>query len=136
MRIQEYIGGLMEQYMQLFRALSDATRLRIMVLLSAGERCVCRIEEALDLSQTKVSRHLTVLRQAGLVNVRRDGLWMYYSLAGAKNRLEEKIFTCFKEYLRKEEGFKRDPGNMKKCGPKDPLRPGTKSKKKRRGKGR
>jgi len=105
----------MKRYTDLFKALSDETRLRIMVLLSEEEHCVCQIEESLALSQTKASRHLTVLKQVGLVNTRRDGLWIYYSIVKPKNCLEGKIFSCFKECLRKEESFKKDLGNMKKC---------------------
>jgi len=65
---------------QLFRALSDDTRLRILGLLAAGEICVCNIHGALDSPQPTVSRHLAYLRKSGLVAARRDGLWMHYSL--------------------------------------------------------
>lgn len=63
------------------KALADATRLRILALLAAGEVCVCHIHESLDLPQSKVSRHLAYLRRAGLVNARKQGLWVYYTLA-------------------------------------------------------
>lgn len=66
---------------QLFQALSDATRLRILGLLLTGEVCVCDIHESLKLPQPKVSRHLAYLRKAGLVETRRDGLWVHYRLA-------------------------------------------------------
>jgi len=105
----------MKQYIDLFRALSDETRLRIMVLLSEKELCVCQIEAALDLPQAKVSRHLTVLRYAGLVKDRREGLWIYYSLSEPKNKVEENLFQCFRECLRKEKFFRADLVNMKKC---------------------
>ena len=65
---------------QLFRALADDTRLRILALLSAGEVCVCHIHGALDLPQSTVSRHLAYLRKSGLASARREGLWMHYSL--------------------------------------------------------
>ena len=65
---------------QLFRALADDTRLRILALLSAGEVCVCHIHGALDLPQPTVSRHLAYLRKSGLASARREGLWMHYSL--------------------------------------------------------
>lgn len=65
---------------QLFRALADDTRLRILGLLAAGEVCVCNIHGALDLPQPTVSRHLAYLRRSGLVAARRDGLWMHYRL--------------------------------------------------------
>jgi ArsR family transcriptional regulator len=65
---------------RLFKALGDETRLRIVALLSHGELCVCHIQEALGLSQPNVSRHLAVLRGAGVVNDRREGSWVYYGL--------------------------------------------------------
>jgi ArsR family transcriptional regulator len=105
----------MKQYVDLFRALSDETRLRIMVLLSEKELCVCQIEAALDLPQAKVSRHLAVLRYAGLVKDRREGLWIYYSLAEPRNEVEKSLFQCFRECLRKEKFFRVDLANMKKC---------------------
>jgi len=76
---------------QLFRALADPTRLRILNLVAHREICVCQIVEALGLGQSKVSRHLAYLRNAGLVEDRRDGLWMYYSLAQPMGRLHEQV---------------------------------------------
>jgi ArsR family transcriptional regulator len=67
-------------FSRLFKALADETRLRIVALLSHGELCVCHLEEALRLSQPKVSRHLATLRAAGVVEDRRDGTWVYYRL--------------------------------------------------------
>ena len=67
-------------YSRLFKALADETRLRIVALLAHGELCVCHLEEGLGLSQPKVSRHLATLRDAGVVEDRRDGSWVYYRL--------------------------------------------------------
>ena len=64
----------------LFRALADATRLRIVGLLLTGEVCVCDIHESLKIPQPKASRHLAYLRRAGLVDTRREGLWIRYRL--------------------------------------------------------
>ena len=66
---------------QLFKALADETRLRILNLLAHGELCVCEIEQALEIGQSKASRHLAYLRNAGLVTDRREGPWMYYAVA-------------------------------------------------------
>ena len=66
---------------QLFKALADDTRLRILALLAAGEICVCHIHGALGLPQPTVSRHLAYLRRAGLVATRKEGLWVRYRLA-------------------------------------------------------
>src|SRR5215471_2910875 len=65
----------------LLKALADATRLRILGLLLAGDVCVCHIHEALRIPQPKASRHLAYLRRSGLVSARRSGTWMHYRLA-------------------------------------------------------
>ena len=65
----------------LFAALSDPTRLKAVMLIRAGgELCVCELTSALEEIQPKVSRHLAVLRNTGVVNSRRDGRWIHYSL--------------------------------------------------------
>ena len=63
------------------RALADPTRLRILALLTAGEVCVCHIHEALGIPQPTASRHLAYLRKSGLVEARRQGLWVHYGLS-------------------------------------------------------
>jgi ArsR family transcriptional regulator len=65
---------------RLFHALSDATRLEIVQMLSHGERCVCDLQDTLDAAQSRLSFHLKTLKDAGLVSDRRDGRWIYYSL--------------------------------------------------------
>jgi len=64
----------------LFQALSDETRLAILDLLRGGERCVCDLQDLLDAAQSRLSFHLKVLRNAGLVRDRREGRWAYYAL--------------------------------------------------------
>jgi ArsR family transcriptional regulator len=66
---------------EVFRALADPVRLRIAVMLTRGERCVCDIQRALSLPQSTVSRHLGQMRLVGLVEDRRAGKWVYYRLA-------------------------------------------------------
>jgi ArsR family transcriptional regulator len=66
---------------QVFKALADGTRLRILALLADGEVCVCDIQAALGVPQPKTSRHLAYLRRMGLVVDRKEGLWVYYRLA-------------------------------------------------------
>jgi ArsR family transcriptional regulator len=65
----------------LFKALADRTRLRILALLGNNEVCVCHLHDSLGAPQPTVSRHLAYLRRAGLVDVRRDGVWMHYRVA-------------------------------------------------------
>ena len=69
-----------ERAIELFHALSDETRLEIIELLARGERCVCDLTDALETGQSRLSYHLKVLKDAGLVNDRREGRWSYYTL--------------------------------------------------------
>ncbi|MDH3355777.1 MAG: metalloregulator ArsR/SmtB family transcription factor [Chromatiales bacterium] len=79
---------------QLFKALSDPTRLRCLVLLANhDELCVCELTHTLDLPQPKISHHLGSLRKAGLVSDRKTGLWVYY-------RLNESLPTWITEIVR------------------------------------
>lgn len=64
----------------LFHALSDETRLEIIELLRRGERCVCELTDSLDAAQSRLSFHLRVLRDAGIVRDRKDGRWVHYEL--------------------------------------------------------
>ena len=70
---------------QVYSALADPTRLRILSLLSEDEICVCHIHASLDVPQPTASRHLAYLRKSGLVEARRDGIWMHYRLAKIEN---------------------------------------------------
>jgi ArsR family transcriptional regulator, arsenate/arsenite/antimonite-responsive transcriptional repressor len=74
-----------------FKALADETRLRILHLLLQGELCVCEMVEVLGASQSKASRHLAVLRNAGLVEDRREGAWVYYSLSSPRSAAHEQV---------------------------------------------
>ena len=65
---------------RLFHALSDETRLSIIRRLRFGECCVCEMTDALDAAQSRLSFHLKVLKEAGLIADRREGRWMYYTL--------------------------------------------------------
>ena len=64
----------------LFHALSDQTRLELIEKLKGGEHCVCELTDALQTGQSRLSFHLRVLKEAGLIHDRREGRWMYYSL--------------------------------------------------------
>jgi ArsR family transcriptional regulator len=70
----------MQDCVAVAKALSDANRLRAMMALRGGELCVCEVIEMLGLAPSTVSKHMTVLRQAGLVASRKEGRWVYYRL--------------------------------------------------------
>ncbi len=76
----------------LFHALSDETRLALLDRLKHGEQCVCELTDAMKAAQSRLSFHLKVLKDAGLVEDRREGRWMYYSLsAQALDELEDLV---------------------------------------------
>jgi len=83
----------------MFRALADPTRLRLLNLLRGGDLCVSDIIQILQVPQAKVSRHLIYLRQAGLVDCRRQGLWIFYRLSSPRTAfhrtLLESLEQCF-----------------------------------------
>ena len=67
--------------MKLFKALSDETRIRILKVILERECCVCEVMQALDISQSRASRNLGILEDAGFIKSKRDRLWMIYSIA-------------------------------------------------------
>jgi ArsR family transcriptional regulator, arsenate/arsenite/antimonite-responsive transcriptional repressor len=83
-----------DQLEDVFKALADRTRLRILALLGNNEVCVCHIHDSLGVPQPTVSRHLAYLRRAGLVSVRRDGVWMHYQLAASLNPVVRKVVSA------------------------------------------
>ena len=83
--VKAYIGGMGRfaktfDMVGLFAALADRTRLRLLNLMDGREVCVCYLVEILRQGQPKISRHLAYLRRAGIVNARREGKWMHYSI--------------------------------------------------------
>lgn len=97
-----------------FRAFSDQTRLRILHLLLRGELCVGDLVEIIDVPQPTASRHLAYLRKAELVVTRKDGLWMYYSLAQAKNRFHKKLLECLAHCFDEVEALRADQRRARK----------------------
>ena len=79
----------MRNLLNIFKALSDETRLRILKLLEGGELCICKIMDVVDMKQSRISRHMGILKNAGLVTDRRDGKWVHYSL-----NLRPENFCC------------------------------------------
>jgi ArsR family transcriptional regulator len=106
---------------ELFKALADETRLRILGLLLTGEVCVCHIHESLRISQPKASRHLAYLRRAGLVETRRDGLWVHYRLAGSPNPIVATVRQAVAHALGHVDGIHRDAERLQRktgcCAP-------------------
>jgi ArsR family transcriptional regulator len=92
----------------MFKALGDEVRLRIVALLSHGELCVCHIEEALELTQPNASRHLGILRAAGIVSHKRRDKWVYYKLAQQENRECARHLKALMSTFAKQEVLRKD----------------------------
>jgi ArsR family transcriptional regulator, arsenate/arsenite/antimonite-responsive transcriptional repressor len=103
-----------KQLEALFSALADETRLRILGLLLAGEVCVCDIHDSLKISQPKASRHLAYLRRSGLVQTRREGLWIHYRLAESSDPVIQSIADAVRHALTHLDTVRKDAGRLEK----------------------
>ena len=84
----------LREVLEMHKALSDANRLRALIALSGNELCVCQITELLQLAPSTVSKHLSILKQARLVEMRKVGRWIYYRLS------DQNADTIATEYIR------------------------------------
>ncbi|MDQ3219333.1 MAG: metalloregulator ArsR/SmtB family transcription factor [Acidobacteriota bacterium] len=102
-----------------FMALADKTRLRILNLMRDEEVCVCFFTEVIGSSQPKISRHLAYLRNAGIVQARRDGKWMHYSLLKPQGEGRRKVFEEVLNWLDGQEDLRNDREKYKQvcCSP-------------------
>lgn len=91
-----------------FKAFADPTRLRILGLLAGGEICVCNIHECLGIPQPSASRHLAYLRRKGLVVGRKEGLWVYYTLAPLKDAVMRVLMSAVTHCLCHCDSIARD----------------------------
>jgi ArsR family transcriptional regulator len=99
----------MDSEVALLKALAEPTRLRLAVLLALrGEMCVCELVDALDAPQFRVSRHLGILRAAGLVEARREGTWMHYRLVEPQTAFQERLVGDLRECLAGHETIQQD----------------------------
>jgi len=84
----------MRDLMAVMKALADENRVRILMVLLPGERCVCQIVELLGLAPSTVSKHMAILKQARIVDSRKEGRWMFYRLAEDDATAEAKEMTA------------------------------------------
>lgn len=123
------MGKPLDTMAALFQALADPTRLRILGLLLTGDVCVCNIHESLRIPQPKASRHLAYLRRAGLVDTRRDGLWVYYRLSGSADPVISIIRQSVTAALGDLEAVRKDTSRLQKktgsCPPNPSARPAS-----------
>ena len=112
----------LQQMETFYMALADKTRLRLLNLMRDDEICVCFFTEVLGESQPKISRHLAYLRAAGLVEARRDGKWMHYSIKPPKDDQGKQVLGAALRWLESREDMKKDREkyNSVYCSPEAP----------------
>jgi len=93
---------------EMFKALADRTRLRLLNLIGDDEVCVCFFVEVLGTNQPKISRHLAYLRRAGVVAARREGKWMHYRLASPPDEHAARVFAEVRAWLAQDREMRRD----------------------------
>lgn len=90
----------MKEFIKVMKALRDPNRVKIVKMLQHGELCVCEIQELLGTSQPTASKHLKILEAAGILNSRKDGLWVYYRLAdGSRSPYAAAILGNLKHWM-------------------------------------
>ena len=93
----------MEELANVYHALSEVTRLRILKLLEHGELCVCDLVAALEMSQPKISFHVAALKSAGLINDRKQGRWIHYSIVSDCDLFRRYLISTTLEKIDHEE---------------------------------
>jgi ArsR family transcriptional regulator len=89
----------MQKILEILKILSDEVRLKIVSLLRENELCVCEIMEALGMSQSRISNHLRILRNTGIIEAKREGKWMFYSLA--KDAMDKALWKIIQTIVNK-----------------------------------
>ena len=98
----------LDELTQVYAALAEPTRLRILSLLSDEEICVCDTHASLDVPQPTASRHLAYLRKSGLVEARREGKWMNYRIVRPENSYAARVLWDTLEWLESEEAMRKE----------------------------
>ena len=105
----------MQELVKIFKALGDETRIRLLKLLEQRELCVCELMQALNMTQSRVSRNLGILKNAGLVKDRRDGLWVHYSLNDEARYQIQKLLGVLKDSCNDDKIVTKDMTELNKA---------------------
>ena len=104
----------MLKILNITKALSDEKRVRALMMLVDGELCVCQIIAMLGLAPSTVSKHMSILRQAGLVETRKEGRWIYYRLADRKVQTAREILNWLQRYLKNDKRILDDVKQLRR----------------------
>jgi DNA-binding transcriptional ArsR family regulator len=106
---------MLRDYEAVLKAAADPNRARILKMLEGGELCVCQIVAALNLSQSTVSKHLSLLHAAGLVEQRKVGRWVHLRLGeGAVNEYAQPLLALLRGWLNKDAAVKADAARVRR----------------------
>jgi len=111
----------MNQLTDLSNALSDPNRVRLLAACLDGERCVCQLVELLDLSNASISKHLAVLRRAGLLESRKEGRWVHYRVPESPTAIVADAIELMRTHLREDAIILADQETLKAI---DAIEPG------------
>jgi ArsR family transcriptional regulator len=112
--IRRYVRGVMNDLVLAAKALADPTRVRVLAALHEGKLCVCELSDALEVTQSTLSTHLQVIREADLVQTRKEGKWVYYALKPEAKRLLKGVFGFFADGLEADKLLRRDANRLLK----------------------
>ncbi len=105
----------MKKIVDIFKALAEESRLRILSLLLQGEMCVCEIEECLKMTQSNVSRHLTALKQCGILDSSKQAQWAYYKISDKFKEENKELWLYLEQKLKESPNYKKDEEEFLKC---------------------
>ena len=99
----------------IFKALAEESRLRILALLMQEEMCVCELENCLELTQSNASRHLTILKNAGILTSTKNAQWIYYKVSEEFVRTNQDLFRYISEKIKQLPSYEADIEQLQKC---------------------
>lgn len=118
MLIQLYKDG-GEKMVDIFKALSEESRLRILAMLLEKEMCVCEIEFCLKMTQSNASRHLTALKKCGILDSNKKAQWAYYKISETFKQEHKDLWKYLQIQLRELKTYHQDNKECEKCKEKD-----------------
>jgi ArsR family transcriptional regulator len=104
-----------EQLLDILKALADETRLRILSQIIKGEMCVCEIEQCLNLTQSNASRHMTILKKAGILESYKTAQWTYYKISDEFTNENKELYDFLITKLKEMPCYQSDCAAFEKC---------------------